>query len=564
MKADPLRDIVLPLLEGIKKSGAGFMARCPAHEDSTASLSVSAGKEQPVVFKCHAGCHTDEVIARLGLTWEDLSKPRERGDDTNWTPAGPAVATYDYVDEHGQLLFQVLRTAAKDFLQRVPVPSSNGKPAWRWKLGDTRRVLYRLPKVIEAVRNGRFVHICEGEKDVHTIESLGLVATCNPGGAGSGKWRPEYSEALRGAVIIIMRDRDDAGREHADRVRDALLAADCDVQIMEAASGKDVTDHIAAGHTLADLINVWPAAPEPIHQPIETDALLGEPEPEYDWLVPNLLERGDRLILTGPEGGGKSTLLRQMAMQLAAGIHPFTEEKLDPIRVLVVDVENSRRQIKRKLRPLRLAAPDYKPIPGLLWEIRPEGLDLLGDHDGQWLLNLVTATKPDLLITGPIYKLASGDPTEERTAKAVTEWFDRIRSDVGCAIIFEAHSPHGVDGRKRPKRPYGASLWLRWPEFGIDLSAEGEIEHWRGPRDEREWPQALQRGGTWPWTSNVRPVDVLWSEIRRLCLEAGDELSQRDLAAITGKSQASVSRAINQHRNEWEDLRKHLEQGDSP
>src|SRR6266498_3553221 len=124
MRVDPVREIVLPRLNRVRKSGAGFMACCPAHEDSTASLSIAAGKDQPIVFHCHAGCRPDDIIAALSLTWEDLSKPREAShDDDDWTPAGPAVAKYDYVDEEGRLLFQVLRTAAKEFPQRAEEPT---------------------------------------------------------------------------------------------------------------------------------------------------------------------------------------------------------------------------------------------------------------------------------------------------------------------------------------------------------------------------------------------------------------------------------------------------------
>jgi len=82
-----------------------------------------------------------------------------------------------------------------------------------WKLGETRRVLYRLPQVIEAVKAGKTIYIPEGEKDVHAIEQAGGVATCNPGGAG--KWKREYAESLRGAQVVVVADKDTPGRKHA-------------------------------------------------------------------------------------------------------------------------------------------------------------------------------------------------------------------------------------------------------------------------------------------------------------------------------------------------------------
>jgi hypothetical protein len=299
MTTDPLRELVLPRLDAVRKSGGGFMARCPAHDDGKASLSVSTGREQPVVLHCQAGCSPEDVLGKLGLDWPDLSAPRNDRLDGELTPAGPATAVYDYRDEHGDLLFQVLRTASKDFRQRVPDPT--GKNGWTWKLGDTRRVLYRLPEIITAVQEGRAVYICEGEKDVHTLVHRGLEATCNPGAAG--KWRPEYNEIFAEAVVVIVADRDEPGRTHARNVRDALLPTAASISIVEAAEGKDATDHVNAGYGLHELVQTY-TSEQVTKAELAPDLweFLAQPDDPHDWIVPELLERGDRLILTGYEG----------------------------------------------------------------------------------------------------------------------------------------------------------------------------------------------------------------------------------------------------------------------
>lgn len=285
---------------------------------------------------------------------------------------------------------------------------------------------------------------------------------------------------------------------------------------------------------------------------LELTEFLDADEPEYDWLVPGLLERRDRVILTGGEGKGKSTLLRQFGVQVASGVHPFGGDPFPRRRVLLADVENSREQTRRKLRPLAIALKaDYSPVPGLYVENRPEGLDLSRPDDREWLTGHVRDTRPELLITGPLYKLMGGDPTSEEVARQVSAYFDWLRGEFEMAVMIEAHSPHASNGGKRPIRPYGASLWLRWPEFGIHLSPEGQIQHWRGQRDERAWPAALQRGGLLPWTVVTRERDLLWARIVELCAEAGDQLSQRDLAELTGKAQMTVQRAIAEHAAEW-------------
>jgi putative DNA primase/helicase len=221
---------------------------CPAHDDRNPSLSVSQGNEGVVLY-CHAGCTTEDVVAALGLTMADLF-------DTPKSNASDIVATYDYTDENGTLLFQVVRFTGKKFRQRRP----DGQGGWIWKLGDTRRVLYRLPKVIKGVADGATIFIVEGEKDADRLAAGGYVATCNPHGAG--KWRSGYNATLEGADVVIVADRDDTGHAHARDVAWNLDGVAALVRVVEAAEGKDVSDHLAAGRSVEELViadvSGWP------------------------------------------------------------------------------------------------------------------------------------------------------------------------------------------------------------------------------------------------------------------------------------------------------------------
>src|SRR5262249_40520433 len=142
-------------------------------------------------------------LKAAGLTWADL---RNQGRESP-----QLIATYDYTDETGKLLYQVCRYKPKDFRQRRP----DGQGKWIWNLGAVRRVLFGLPELSRQ----RVVYVVEGEKDVFAVRKLGLTATTNAGGAG--KWRDEYPAQMRALgieYVVILPDNDDIGRKHAELI----------------------------------------------------------------------------------------------------------------------------------------------------------------------------------------------------------------------------------------------------------------------------------------------------------------------------------------------------------
>jgi len=494
-------------VRGLKQRGDSWIGLCPAHDDTHPSLSLTINGDGKLLARCHAGCDQRAVLDAIGYQPERADKPE-------WTPHGEAVAVYDYRDEAGNLLFQVLRTADKQFPQRRPDPAK--KTGWTWSLGDTRRVLYRLPELVRAVEDGRSVCIAEGEKDVHALLDHGRVATCNPGGAG--KWRDTYDAHFIDATVTIFADKDRPGREHARRVAAALDGVAAKVWIVEAADPhKDIAAHLGAGLTLTDVV-VTHRSDDPVKPDLALDMvdLLASKEPDYDWLVEGLIERRDRFILTGFEGLGKTMALRQLAACFAVGLHPFKFTDIDPLRVLWIDAENTERQNRRKFRGIFQSATRARhPLARGQFhlELVPDGKDLPAEdgQDAAWLTERVTAHRPDVVFIGPLYNLHLDSPNDERVIRRLVAAINTARNKVDCAMFLEAHAGHGnADSKSRSVRPTGSSLYLRWPEFGYGLRpvvgkdgepVEGEVQlvPWRGARDERDWPRRLRRSDEWPW-----------------------------------------------------------------
>jgi 5S rRNA maturation endonuclease (ribonuclease M5) len=231
-----------------RRMGKNIRLLCPAHDDHNPSLDVKEGESGQPVAICRAGCTYGAICNAIG--WR--ATKRAPAADPLWTPGGRAEAIYDYTGEDGQLLLQVCRLPRKKFLQRRPDPST--KSGWRYDRKGVPHVLYRLGEVRAAIAEGQIVYLCEGEKDVEKLRSLGLVATCNAGGAG--KWQDEHTEQLRGASVVIVADRDDPGRRHAATVATALRVVAASVETKEPLVGNDVSDHIEAGRSIEELADV--------------------------------------------------------------------------------------------------------------------------------------------------------------------------------------------------------------------------------------------------------------------------------------------------------------------
>ncbi len=306
---------------------------------------------------------------------------------------------------------------------------------------------------------------------------------------------------------------------YAAIVRDAARvrkAHEVGVRLTQMTVGEDSAEDMQ--EILARAREGLDAIPAPFHQadeepPTYDDLLRTADEPE-DWLIPGLMERGERVVITGGEGMAKSWITRQFAVCFAAGLHPWTGRRVaDGYRVLHIDCENSTRQTRRSVLRIGNGIARMHPASGwakrIHFHARTEGINLAG-RDRGWFGDVAEKCSPDLIVLAPAYKIMIGqDPDKERDILALLSAIDDVRTRHNAAVLIEAHAGNGSDGEKRPTRPIGSSVWRRWPEIGFGLRVDEssypngctdkrpkylEAVQFRGQREDRDWPDLISWG----------------------------------------------------------------------
>ncbi len=245
---------LLSRLKGVKKCGTGWSAKCPAHEDRAASLSIAEGRDGRILLKCFSGCSIGEICTALGIAEKDLfaaplPKPEKK--------ERRIVAAYDYYTKTGEPICRVIRYDPKAFARMSPAPGGG----WKWGGTTNAAGLYRWQELASACARGEAVFLVEGEKDCDNARRAGLNAATVLGGAS--KWRNEYGAEFAGASgVTVIADNDGPGRAHALRAKASIVSAGVPCRavtlpaIVNNRKVKDISDALAAGWT-ADEISRW-------------------------------------------------------------------------------------------------------------------------------------------------------------------------------------------------------------------------------------------------------------------------------------------------------------------
>lgn len=464
---------------GGRRSGSGWVARCPAHEDRSPSLSISEFNGK-VLFKCHAGCAQSSVIEALkhqGL-WGDRKREthepkveidlKSRSSDlksSSREDPPKLVAEYHYHDEQGELLYTVERYEPKTFRQKA----ANGSRS----LNGVRRVPYRLPYVLEAVKAGKTVYICEGEKDVHTALGLGLVATCCAGGANN--WKEEFGSYFVGALVVVVPDQDEPGRKYRDSVVASLTGKAHAIKVLNPRVGKDLTDWVQSGATLHDI----EASVEDLSQEKPRLDLLPFDEvsglPAVKWLVKDVLPSSGIGAVYGPSRSGKSFLVLDLLGAISSDREQWFGNRIKkrvPVVYLALEGEHG---VPQRIQAYR----SQHGSPTKEFRFLFTGLSILNPKDVDSLIQsmAVLGIEEPIICIDTLNQATPGMDENSSEMGDAIQAMKRIQRQTGGIVMIVHHT-----GKDESKGMRGHSSLLAALDFSLVVTRTEDSRSWKSDK----------------------------------------------------------------------------------
>jgi hypothetical protein len=352
---------VLGLLDGVRKQGGGYVARCPGprhtHGDRHPSLGVTTGQDGRVLLTCRTGCATEDVLAHLGLTWTDLYERNGQGHP---------IRRFKLHAPNGQTV------------EHVREDAPDGKKLW-WETNG-RKGLDRADDL--AADTAAPVIVCEGEKSADALADLGLLAVATVTGAAATPSAAALAP-LQGREVWLWPDNDDEGRDHMRRIAAQLRPTPKWIDWKDAPAKGDAADYAATPGASAGGVRALvqiPAA-EPAFKGIRiwtATELARATFKEPKWAIPDLLPAG-LAILAGRPKLGKSWLALGWAIDIPLGSPVL--RKIDAPRgeTLYLALEDGPRRMQERMT---LMLGEAKAPPGFHvateWPRTNEGgIDLL-------------------------------------------------------------------------------------------------------------------------------------------------------------------------------------------
>lgn len=500
----------------IRKSGQSFMGKCPFHDDKHASMSFNFEKS---VWRCHT-CNIGGGMVEFEIKLNGGSKSDAMGRvkevigmaQSSLSYTGPE-AVYEYRDEQGRLLYQVVRTKTPEGKKRISNRRPLGTGGWEYTLDGTRRVLYRLGEVMRATE----ILIVEGEKCADAVRQAycdmkgesdaclidGFTATTSPHGAG--KWREEFAPYFAGKKVVLIPDNDAPGRSHMQSVAQsiskyALGVKWCELPLDD--EKDDVADYLKNNsfgdlQTLIQKSQEWRRSEDARFFLPALDFIRNVPE-TIDWLVDRVIEKNTSGFIIALPKSGKSFATVGLAVALAGGGHWLECEVSEPIRVALVSREDAPGLTARRLRRAMLGMGRMVDDPiwatNLMVNTRDQSKNLMLDDDQQ-LADLIRAMQEKQIqfcILDVLNILHDADENDNSEMRRVLSRVSQIRKEVGCQICIVHHSVKDWDDNKTLSQlARGSSAIAGFAEFIVGIRMVDEETQIRQMRFETKSAEPL-------------------------------------------------------------------------
>jgi putative DNA primase/helicase len=491
---------VLPRLGAYKKSGDGYSARCPAHDDQKASLSVGHGRDGGVLLTCHARCTFDEIIRALGPI-NGNSKPNGNGshhppktervyptadaaaESAARAEGGAVVASWRYLEANGAHVFTVFRlstsTGGKSFRPAIEVPGG-----WALKSFKGPRPLYRLPEV---TKHTGPVYVTEGEKAADAAVSIGLCATTSSGGANATRqtdWSP-----LAGQDVRIIPDNDKPGRDYATDITHILtqLSPPAKVSLVNLPGlpeKGDIVEYIESkdAQTADEIRASIEALVEDAIKPFPIKIYTGVPTAPI-WIMPGLLEAGTCCVVAAEPKAGKTWFTFDLGISLATG-RKFLDEWQPKhyVKTLFYSPESGHRARHARLVGLCWGR---ELDPALVLPSLPfldARLDMGTEDHAARLAKTIDTTGAQLVVIDPLVSAHMG--IDENSAGEVMGVLNPLRDMIAarphCSMIVVHHTHKQAKNQARSLGLRGSSAIGGWWDTLVTLSRADDDSD--GPR----------------------------------------------------------------------------------
>lgn len=399
----------------------------------------------------------------------------ERNIDTKAAKPPPQgsriVNEYNYINEHGEVTYQVLRFEPKTFKQRH---FKDGKTVWGLK--DIEPLPYNLPKILKD--KDKTIFIVEGEKDADRLVSLGFLATTNSG--GSKNWKPSLNKYFKDRRVILISDNDSAGYLHTQAISNHLLSEAESLHFLslegKVADKGDISDFIDAGGDIEELIlnatlveNLSQDVVENVFPTMGINDLMGLKSQTY--LIENLIPEGGLSIIYGQPASFKSFIALDMCLSISSSIdwQGYDTGAGKTLFIAAEGVGGLKKRIQAWLAKHNdiTKTPDFHVLATTVDFLDPEQLDKL--------INTIHNIGKDfkLIVIDTVARTLSNSGSDENSASDMGMFLsacDTVREQTKSAILAIHHS-----GKNEASGLRGSSALLGGVDTSINCSHSGTV-----------------------------------------------------------------------------------------